>query len=137
MLAFFGQQWLKRPLTGFGPGRTPELLQAAGNTFARLKPYRHLHNSYLQILLETGLIGFMFYLLLFSLLIVRLRGRHDRVADWLKGSLMMLAFFAFFNHPIDSHQGPTVIALLTGLVLAGKPQTRKVPNSNPVNSEDC
>ncbi|MBN2705047.1 MAG: O-antigen ligase family protein [Deltaproteobacteria bacterium] len=115
MLGFFLEEWPRRPFFGLGPGSTPGLLQAAAPRFSSISGYRHLHNGYLQILLEVGIGGLLFYCGLAFLLLRGLRRQPQKDDDWLLSSLTMLIFFALHNHPIGSHQGPFAIALLTGL----------------------
>jgi O-antigen ligase len=57
----------KRPLQGFGPGGW---YRVAGRVGVRL---RSSHNTYLSILVEEGMIGLVLYLLIFVVLLRRLR----------------------------------------------------------------
>ncbi len=54
------ERWLERPLMGWGPGTTYGLIDAE-NSIALKNPdgssFDHLHNAYLEVLFQLGLIG--------------------------------------------------------------------------------
>lgn len=51
------QKWTERPLLGWGVGTADNVLDQD----QRLKGWYHLHNGYVQILVEQGLLGFLLY----------------------------------------------------------------------------
>lgn len=64
-LAYFGwENWLERPLLGHGPASVRPLL-AADSDF-NIHP--HLHNTYIQVLMELGLLGSFALLALWAVL---------------------------------------------------------------------
>ena len=64
--------WLEHPWLGWGPGAAKALLAASGDPSIMLigyGPIEHLHNTYLDVLVQLGLIGLMLWLGLFALLL--------------------------------------------------------------------
>jgi len=57
------ETWLQRPLTGWGPDTSHDLMVASGNPRFESKEgegskiLRHLHNTYLELLVQTGVLG--------------------------------------------------------------------------------
>jgi len=56
-------KWLEKPFLGWGPGTTPAMIEAE-NAIALKNPggstsFDHLHNAYLEVLLQLGLSGFV------------------------------------------------------------------------------
>lgn len=55
----------KKPLTGFGWGSYPTFYYEHLGKYMTVYKYRHAHNIYLQLLCETGIIGFIMYVSFF------------------------------------------------------------------------
>lgn len=103
------QKWWERPLWGWGPGSTQYLIQHSqrpGLVYrdAEITTWlAHTHNSYLEILLRTGLAGFllmaaMLYFLLNSLQNAQRRGALPRDTHlFLVGSLCLLGVWSAFE----------------------------------------
>lgn len=76
-LYVFGiEKWWERPIFGWGPGMVKELL---GN-HPVLDEHPHLHNSYIQILTELGLVGAAIFGLAFGVLMKGLRHSYQEGA---------------------------------------------------------
>lgn len=73
--------WLQRPWFGWGPGLSQVLMEASGNVHVRDVEgvtLRHLHNSYLELLVQFGLVGL---LLAGAIIAVMLQGVWRRLGD--------------------------------------------------------
>jgi O-antigen ligase len=60
--------WLERPLMGWGPGSSHALIASSGETALGVggdEVMDHLHNTYLELLVQLGLIGLVIWLGLF------------------------------------------------------------------------
>jgi O-antigen ligase len=64
-------KWLEKPVFGWGPGTTFEMLEAE-NDIALKNPngnsFDHLHNAYLEVLFQLGLTGFVLMAIVGTLL---------------------------------------------------------------------
>lgn len=69
LYAFGIEKWWERPIFGWGPGMVKELLDKQ----PVLNELPHLHNSYIQILTELGLVGAAIFGLAFGVLVRALR----------------------------------------------------------------
>lgn len=127
-----GEIWLdainnfyKSPIIGVGIGnwrhnskKEIQKKQKAHN----IKFSTHVHNDFLQVLAETGVIGFVFYVLIYIMsfiLLIKYYRKHISNANKLFVLTLMLALFAymidaFFNFP--HHRAP--IQIVFALVLA-------------------
>jgi len=84
-------KWLERPFTGWGPGTTYALIDAENSVALKNpggKSFDHLHNAYLEVLLQLGLTGLLLTLLCAALMLRCI------LADYRRGNLSipMLAF---------------------------------------------
>lgn len=97
-LAVYGvERWLERPWLGHGPASVTPLLDE-DETLAR---HPHLHNTYVQLLTEGGLLGACaFYLLLGALVMGAVRRTDARTAPlrwWLAAMLVAVALWSVVN----------------------------------------
>jgi O-antigen ligase len=104
------EKWLERPLLGWGPGTTQSLV-AARNSVALKHPidnrsYDHLHNAYLELLLQLGAVGFLLVSLnAYMIVVVCIRGyRSGRISRYmlafLIGNFTLIAAYSLtdFRH---------------------------------------
>ena len=97
--------WLEHPLLGWGPGTTQALVAARGlpGTFLHGQPYDHVHNTYLELLLQFGLAGLGVALALFTYAILSALNamRRERLpadqAYFIIGSLLLMAVWSLFD----------------------------------------
>jgi O-antigen ligase len=65
-------KWLEKPVLGWGPGTTLEMIEAE-NDIALKNPdgnsFDHLHNAYLEVLFQLGLTGFVLTAIVCTLLV--------------------------------------------------------------------
>jgi O-antigen ligase len=89
--------WIaERPVTGWGLNARSDVIQLGGRFPKHLKArFGHLHNSYLEILLGTGAVGFIFLCLLWGVQLrrIKLAANKELYAFALYGS----AFFMVVN----------------------------------------
>jgi O-antigen ligase len=74
-------KWLERPFTGWGPGTTYALVDAENNP--AMRDYRdvsfdHLHNAYLEVVFQLGLIGIILIALVCGLMISKIMEAYGR-----------------------------------------------------------
>jgi len=128
-MQFFGlRKWLERPLLGWGPGTVrqlidptehPELLHPDRHGVER--PFGHLHNTYLEVLVELGLVGAMLLMAIVGLVIQGLWLAYRRnvvphdYALFLLGSFAMTAIWAAFNFNVPQFDWVAYIVLLSGV----------------------
>ncbi|MET0090966.1 MAG: O-antigen ligase family protein [Candidatus Thiodiazotropha sp.] len=75
------EKWLQRPFTGRGPGTTHALVDADDNPGLRDErgvSFDHLHNAYLEVVFQLGLIGIMLIALVCGLMISKLMEAYRR-----------------------------------------------------------
>ena len=68
-------KWLERPFTGWGPGTTYALIDAENNPAlrdVRNISFDHLHNAYLEVAFQLGLIGIILIALICGLIVSRI-----------------------------------------------------------------
>ncbi len=103
------EKWLQRPLTGWGPGTTHALVDADDNPGLRDDrgmSFDHLHNAYLEVVLQLGLIGMVLIALVCGLMISKLMEayRHQRVSPYyiafLFGNFVLISVYSLtdFRH---------------------------------------
>ena len=101
------ESWLQRPLTGWGPKTSQSLMKASGNPKLQYRPgefITHLHNTYLELLVQTGTIGLILAGVLIALLLrgLVLAFRADRLAVdlylFLLGAFVFLLLFSLFEY---------------------------------------
>jgi len=101
------ESWLQRPLTGWGPKTSQSLMKASGNPKLQYRLggfITHLHNTYLELLVQTGAIGLILAGVLIALLLrgLVLAFRADRLAVdlylFLLGAFVFLLLFSLFEY---------------------------------------
>jgi O-antigen ligase len=107
----------EHPVLGHGPGTMAPLLAQDGFKDEAGKPYRHVHNSYLQLALEQGVVALGLYAML-AVVVARALQRaaftqpqHTTLA----AGLILYALCALGDEVLASYHGGFVLALLAGL----------------------
>ena len=107
------------PLFGKGPGSVSELVRE-DPVVAR---HSHLHNLYLQLLVEIGLVGLLLYLAFMVCLIRGLLRPHAALSADLRrfigGSLALFLLINFTQVRIDGTHAQYFVTLLLGLAMSG------------------
>lgn len=123
------ERWQERPWFGWGPGASRPLM-ADSNEPGLLYPepdgsvLKHLHNSYLELMVQLGLIGLGLWLAVAVLLLLglyRLVQRGELSADlgWFLGlALLYLAFWSHFNFRMVNQDFRGYWSLLAGAALS-------------------
>ncbi|MGB5831036.1 MAG: O-antigen ligase family protein [Thiohalocapsa sp.] len=106
------QQWLERPMFGWGAGASRALMKTSGNP-ALLDQgvlLKHLHNTYLEILVQLGLVGLLLWIGIFVSLLMSVASAWRNgalspdLARFLILSIVYLAIWDLFDfHAL--HQG--------------------------------
>jgi O-antigen ligase len=88
-------KWLERPVLGWGPGMTDPLIEAENAEELRhdgKESFDHLHNAYLELLLQLGLVGLCLVLCLAALMTVCL------VRNFRQGKISIFWFSFLFGN---------------------------------------
>jgi O-antigen ligase len=118
----FWRHFRTSPWLGEGVGASRIAILNNGNP--RLTEFVHFHNSYLDILLQLGLVGFGFFAVLAVLLARALRRglqRHRELSDILllaAGGLLIVALVALTDLTLIGHRGIFLVGLLGGIIYA-------------------
>jgi O-antigen ligase len=120
------ESWLQRPWFGWGPGSSRHLMRESGAPGVFDQDgvvLKHLHNSYLELLSQFGLLGLGFWLslavaLVWSVNASRTRGElSPDLASFLILSLLYLALWSLFNFRMVHQDFRGYWALLAGAAL--------------------
>lgn len=137
--------WLERPLLGHGPGSSQILVDQAKRTELTNPEsglaYDHLHNAYLELLNQLGLVGLALVLALIGLL---LRGcirahRNGQLSHtlfaFLCGNLMLIAIYSLtdFRHLHWNWQFYWLILAGAIFSLDARIETQQNPSANAKN----
>jgi O-antigen ligase len=118
----FVEYWSIKPFFGWGPGFSPVIIQAYGNP--ELAEFVHFHNSYFDILIQTGLAGLSFLALLLFRLWRDLRAGLQRYPELIEalylcaGGLALLALVSLTDATLITQRGIFVMGLLGGILHA-------------------
>jgi len=119
--------WLSQPWLGWGPGAARALLAASDDPSLMVigyGPLKHLHNTYLEVLVQLGLLGLLFWLGLFWLLLrsvfqARRARRIDAdVTRFLALALVYLMLWSLFDFHAMQQVWRAYWALLAGAALS-------------------
>lgn len=125
--------FLDRPLLGWGPSPTPEILE---RTYDQKDQFSHLHNLYLEFLVSFGSFGFFVFLAAHWLMIKRaflsdrrsLKQKGDSAV--LAAVLASTAVSLFFAIRIGQVEGRAFLTLILALVFAHIWQHKNFPMSS-------
>ncbi|MES9993407.1 MAG: O-antigen ligase family protein [Candidatus Thiodiazotropha sp.] len=87
------RKWLERPFFGWGPGTTHALVEAENNIALQDPPgssFDHLHNAYLEVVFQLGLLGILLIALISGVMISKLVDSYRKK----RLSIYFLAFLA-------------------------------------------
>ena len=104
------QIWKGAPLTGWGLGSYRQLFQQLAPEFSSSGHWAQAHNEYIQILFETGIIGFgLFMALIFTTILKFIRNRVGIIPFT---SLLIFGLVALTGFPLHTAHGVLVIMAL-------------------------
>lgn len=121
------KSWLERPWIGWGPGSSRGLIAQSDQPELNHPiegPLKHLHNSYAELLVQTGALGLGLWLLIGGLLLAMVyravrSGRLDRdLGLFLLLSLLYLALWSLFNYRMENQDFRGYWAFLAGAALS-------------------
>ncbi|SFM48704.1 O-Antigen ligase [Ectothiorhodospira mobilis] len=113
------QCWMERPMLGWGVGSAQPLLKQDPN----LAIHPHFHNTYIQILVETGLVGLLLFcglvlLLLFSLCNSFKKGNIPLdIFIFLIGAWVMVLTWSLIDTRLIHYDGRFLWLLLMGVTM--------------------
>jgi len=127
-MLFGWERWLERPWLGWGPGTSRPLMMQSGGPHLRYPEpdggvLKHLHNSYLELLVQLGLVGLLLWLMVAIQIIwapyaATRRGELDADLGWfLVLALLYLAFWSHFNFRMVNQDFRGYWTLLAGVSL--------------------
>jgi O-antigen ligase len=118
--------WQERPWLGWGPGSAKVLLKASDDPSVMLTgygPMEHLHNTYLEVLVQLGVVGLLLWLALLGALwrsvqVACTAGSVDAdVGNFLLLSLVYLMLWSLFDFHALHQDWRAFWGLLAGCVL--------------------
>jgi O-antigen ligase len=111
---------------GHGPGTSEILINSAGNQLVEEKGADHFHNIFLDTIVQLGVVGLIFYLIMFFIIFQNLKTarKYSLIReDFLLfsfGSLSLIFISGIFNQPLHSPHGTYLFALLVGVCCSYK-----------------
>jgi O-antigen ligase len=121
------EQWLQRPWLGWGPGTSRSLIVGSGEV-GLWNPedgvLKHLHNSYLEMLVQLGVVGFglwmsMIVILLWGTVAAMRAGRMSQDLGWfILFALLYLAIWSLFNFRMVNQDFRGYWAMLAGIAFS-------------------
>jgi len=122
----FWEKWKVRPWLGYGPGTTELLIKQTGDKYATVAMLDHFHNFVLDILIQIGISGLLFYCSSFFIVIRQLfRSKKHGYIDsnyFLFGivglSLMMICGLS--GQPFSDYKGVFLFGFLGGICYQSK-----------------
>ena len=114
------KEWSEKPVFGYGPGSAGKLLARV----EQLAIHPHYHSIYIQVLVELGVVGSMFFL---SALLYLLNGfisayrRGEVMPDifvFIAGGWCMILVSGLFSTRLFQSDGRFMMLMLTGVTLA-------------------
>jgi O-Antigen ligase. len=111
--------FLDFPLMGAGIGTFHQFRHSYFETISisRSDTFIDSHNLYVQILAETGMIGFILFIAIFYFLytkIKKLKRSNINLYSFLMGNIILYMFSGFFDH--DLHRYYLLIPILIGAI---------------------
>jgi O-antigen ligase len=102
-------KWLERPLFGWGPGTTHALVEAENDIALQDPPgssFDHLHNAYLEVVFQLGMLGIVLIALISGVMISKLMADYRRKSvsvyflAFLMSNFMLIAVYSLtdFRH---------------------------------------
>ena len=137
--------WAERPWLGWGAGTTRALMDASGNPAVRSpkndRPLKHLHDTYLELAVQLGLVGLLLFLAL-HLGLIGLVARQLRVAGpeqgarrdilvFLVAALVLLLVWDLFDVRAVRQDWRAFWALLAGAALGLGLRPEGAPRGRP------
>ena len=118
--------WKSNPLLGRGPGTSALMIQGAGEKYDEVKKFDHLHNVFLDIAAQIGIVGVVF-VGWSGFLIIRqairsyaLEEDGARFVVFALGALAMVLITGMVNQPLHSPHGVHLAAYLGGICYCSK-----------------
>lgn len=120
----FGEKWKERPWFGYGPGTSAILIAGAPEDYARIAVQNHFHNLALDILIQLGIAGLLFYAAFAYLVFRQLwQGRrsgqmHPDYFVFLFGALMLVLIGSLPGQALGDYKGVYLVGFLGGMAYA-------------------
>lgn len=120
------KKWLERPILGWGPGSVRYLFEHSTNKMIRSRSQsRHdFHNTYLQLLVQTGLMGIFFFIAQLWLVVksawdARIKGwMSSEVFFFIVGSLSLFLIMCLADMRTKNHYGRFFLIIIGGIAYA-------------------
>ncbi len=115
------EKWMERPLLGWGPGTARYFMEHMDNETIRQLGYSDFHNSYMQMLVQIGLVGTAFFVV--SLWLIFKTAWQGYKASWFRrdvflltvGALALFLIASLANMRTKDHFGRFHLALFGGI----------------------
>jgi O-antigen ligase len=130
------EKWMERPLLGWGPGTAKYLMGHIDNEMIRQLGYTDFHNSYVQMLVQIGLVGTAFFVV--SLWLIFKTAWQGYKASWLSrdvflftvGALALFLIASMANMRTKDHFGRFHLALFGGIAYSYRLRRPTITNKH-------
>jgi O-antigen ligase len=120
------EKWGERPWVGFGPGTSEIIIKQAGDEYAAIIIWDHFHNIALDIMVQLGVVGiifygFLLYLIIRQLIIAKKMGFIETPYYlFTLGSLAIIMIAGLFGQPFGDYKGIFLFGFLGGMCYHSK-----------------
>ena len=131
----FWEKWKARPWFGYGPGTSAMLIKNSSEAYAPIAIYTHFHDLGLDILIQLGIVGFLFYGALFYFLVQQLwRGKRCERIEFdyfvfVLGAMALVVMGCISGQLLGDYKGVYLVGFLGGMAYASKftPKASPIP----------
>lgn len=115
------ENWKEQPWVGRGPGTSWIMIQEAGEEYAAVKLFDHLHNIFFDIAAQVGVVGIAFLILSFCLVIRQAfqakyaESFHQNFILFALGGSAIMLIAGIPNQPFHSPHGVYLFGYLGGI----------------------
>ena len=122
----FWEKWEARPWFGYGPGTSAMLIRNSSEEYVPIAVYTHFHNLGLDILIQLGIVGLLFYGALSYFLVQQLWcGKRSKSIDsdyfvFVLGALALIVIGCISGQLMGDYKGVYLVGFLGGMAYASK-----------------
>jgi len=126
LYAYGVEQWKEHPLVGHGPGTSKLLISRSGADLIAEREADHFHNVFIDTIVQSGLIGIGFYILMLLLIIRALfKSKNVGFVDrdlflFCLGGMTLILLTGMTGQPIHSPHGVYLLGFLGGICYSSK-----------------
>jgi len=122
----FWEKWTERPFWGYGPGTSEVIISQAEDKYATIRNWDHFHNFAFDFMFQIGIIGVLFFIASFYLIVRQLfSGRRRERIDreyflFAIVGLTLMVISGLFGQPFGDLKGVFLFGFLGGICYQSK-----------------